>query len=529
MFRADFYPTPKGLAGKMVSMIKGTPIKILEPSAGKGDLIECLQKRFDSHNYGRIDVSAIEIDEDLQATLRGKDIKVIDTDFLNFNGPDKFDVIIANPPFNEGDKHLLKAIDIMYCGQIIFLLNAETIKNPFTNTRKELTKKLSDLKADIEYIPNAFKDAERPTGVEVALINIIIDRQIEDDLFQDVDNAPDQHFEKVSGESTEVSNRRAVEELVTEYNQIISIGQETILNYFRNYRKIGKYIGLDRDPEKYEPSEENLTTKVQNHVNCMVKSVRTDFWRRTLELPEVTKRFTKKKHEEFEHAIKDRCNMDFTTRNIRQFVLNLLGSYEKTLTDAVLEVFDRFTMRHAWHEELETDNIHYFNGWKTNKAYRVNRRIIIPVYGSYDKAFNDSYSGQWKLNWSAAESLRDIDIVMNYFDGLGHYTSISKALEEAFSRGQSSKIESTYFTLTAYKKGTLHLTFNDEDILRRFNIVACKGKSWLPHDYGTKAYQDLPEEEKTVAESFEGEKSYTKNLNRPLFAASSPNMLQLTS
>jgi hypothetical protein len=187
-----------------------------------------------------------------------------------------------------------------------------------------------------------------------------------------------------------------------------------------------------------------------------------------------------------------------------------------------------FTIRHAYHEELRTDNIHYFNGWKTNQAYRVNRRVIIPVYGSYSSAFTASFNGRWKLNWSAAEKLRDIDIVMNYFDGLGSYVSISQALEQAFERGQSSKIRSTYFTLTAYKKGTLHLKFNDEDILRRFNVVACRGKQWLPQDYGSKAYSEMPVDERTVVESFEGERSYTKNLHQPLFAPRT-RQLQLAS
>jgi hypothetical protein len=59
MINNDFYPTPKPLAERMIAKIKGHPSKILEPSAGAGDLI------------------------------------------------------IGNPPFAECNKHLLKAIDIM--------------------------------------------------------------------------------------------------------------------------------------------------------------------------------------------------------------------------------------------------------------------------------------------------------------------------------------------------------------------------------------------------------------------------------
>lgn len=71
MANKTFFPTPSNLAGKMIGKIKGEPIKILEPSAGKGDLIEYLEKRY-RYTHHHIGVSAIEIDEELQATLRAR-------------------------------------------------------------------------------------------------------------------------------------------------------------------------------------------------------------------------------------------------------------------------------------------------------------------------------------------------------------------------------------------------------------------------------------------------------------------------
>ena len=524
MLREDFYPTPPGLITRMISKIEGHPARVLEPSAGKGDIIKKLVDHYDQC-FSLENVFAIEIDEDLQATLRGKGIKLIDTDFLAFAGPDKFDLIIGNPPFDEGDKHLLKAIEIMYRGQIIFLLNAETIRNPYTNTRKELLNKLNALSAEIEYIQNAFKTAERPTEVEIALVYINIERNVEEDLFKGCDDTVEEA--KVGIEQNfEVSTGRTVEELVAEYNQIIQIGSETIIGYYRNYRKIGRYIGLNKEADR-DHSSADMTSKMQSQVNEMLVAVRTTFWRRTLDLKEVSSRLTAKKRDEFEHQITERCHMDFTENNIRQFVLNLMGGFEKTLTEAVLEIFDKFTVRHCYSDGLYDDNIHYFNGWKTNKAFRVNKRIVIPIYGSYGSAFRDW--GRWRLNWNTAGQLNDIDIVMNYFDGRQHYLSISHALEAAFERGESSKIRSTYFTITAYKKGTLLLAFNDENILRRFNVAACKGKGWLPHDYGTKTYRDMDPEERAVVNEFEGEKSYAENLGKPLFAEAPQSLLRIAA
>ena len=107
---------------------------------------------------------------------------------------------------------------------------------------------------------------------------------------------------------------------------------------------------------------------------------------------------------------------------------------------------------------------------------------------------------------------------MNYFDGATHYNSLINVIERAFSNSKSRNIISSYFKVNCYKKGTIHLTFRDDDILRRFNVAACLGKNWLPFDYGTKPFADLNREEKETAESFEGRDSYIKNLNRPVFA-----------
>lgn len=515
-----FYPTPHTLISKMFAKVKKKPHKILEPSAGKGDIVEFINDYTGYHNRSYCDISVIEINSDLQATLLGKNYKLIDTDFLSYSGPDKYDLIIANPPFDSGDQHLLKAIDIMYRGEIVFLLNAETIKNPYTNTRQLLTKKLTALNAEIEYIQNAFVDAERPTGVEVALVYINIERNVEEDLFAGVNDTIKEAVYELNPDY-EVSTGKTIEELVAEYNSIIKIGTDTIISYYQNYKKIGRYIGLNKQSDK-DFRVGDMTDKMQDDLNGLLATVRNDFWRRTLDIKEVRDRLTEKKRNEFESQVAIRAKMDFTENNIRQFVLNLISGHEQSLIEAVLDIFDRFTVQHCYSGGLYDENIQFFNGWKTNKAFKCNKKVIMPVRGGYGSGPFIGYNGEWKLDFATAHKLRDIDIVMNYFDGGVGYVSIGEALEVAFRSGQTRNIHSTYFTLTAFKKGTLHLTFNDEDILRRFNLAACRGKNFLPHDYGRKAYSEMSPEEQIVVNDFEGIASYNKNLNQPVFAEKVP-------
>ena len=133
--------------------------------------------------------------------------------------------------------------------------------------------------------------------------------------------------------------------------------------------------------------------------------------------------------------------MDFTESNIRSFILNIINSYEKTLTDAVVELFDEMSKEYAWDNNNEFEkNIHYFNGWKTNKAFFINKKVIMPWYKFI------GWSGRWEVCWDDEKKLHDIDLVMNYFDGKADYLSIKDALTEAFKKGQTRKVKRGLFT-----------------------------------------------------------------------------------
>lgn len=514
MFNKSFYPTPKNLIVKMVSRISGNDInRILEPSAGKGDIIEHIADCSYSHRIARSDIDAIEIDPTLRATLWGKDINVVDSDFLSFQGADKYDVIITNPPFDSGDKHLLKAIEIMYSGEIIFLLNAETIKNPCTNTRKVLAQKLQELHADVEFIPNAFLQAERKTGVEVALVYIKIEKQVEEDLFGGMTHSKIDADEKIQPDS-EIASLDSIKNMVDDYNRIIEIGSRTIVDFYKNFNHVGKYIHLSNQGQDHINTE-HLTSIMQNRLNVFLREVRSDFWNKVLALKDVWKRLTSKELAILRSQITKQSYMDFTESNIRTFIINLIDNFESILAGAVVRIFELMTKSHSWHERnVNEKNIHYYNGWKTNKAFYVNKKVILP-YSYWDDTFD-----KWNVNnWRQGNiEVNDIDIVMNYFDGASAYRTINKALEVAFVYGETSKVESTYFIITVYKKGTLHLTFRDENIRRRFNVTACKGKNWLPQDYGNVPFKELPQAEQEIVESFEDKKTYDKNIGKSYFA-----------
>jgi methylase of polypeptide subunit release factors len=512
MFGTDFYPTPHGIVSRMLAKVDtGKISSILEPSAGKGDIADAVKEA-----WWRCKLRCIEIDENLQSVLQGKGHRVIDSDFLSYSGYDQFDLIIGNPPFSEGAEHLLKAIDILYSGQIVFLLNAETIRKPHTNARKELEQKLSELDAEIEFIANAFRDAERKTGVEIALVYIRKYRDMDTDLLDDcTDTVHDVDIE--IEEKREIARRNDIEFLVEEYNAVVMEGLEFIRNFY-SQKRIGKYMWIQVNEEE-TPYLKQFQARINYKVNYFLQSVRKDYWERVLDLKEVKKRMTVDERAKFREAVEKHSDMDFTERNIRAFIIRLVGNYENILNEAVNKLFDIMTKKYHWAEESDK-NIHYFNGWKSNKAYYVNKKIVLPVLCRHSShPFMDFMGRTWRLNgWETEQWLDDIDKVMNYFDIQTEYVSIAEALKAAFENIQTRGIESTYFKISVYKKRTIHLTFRDENILRRFNVCACKNKSWLPPDYGVKEYRNMSPEEKEVVKEFEGEKKYNSTMKQVGFA-----------
>ncbi len=504
----QFYPTPLSLIKKMYKKVKGNPEYILDPSAGKGDIL-----KFFEENYNRQFLYAIEIDQEKQSILRSNRFRVIDSNFLEYQGRDKFDLIIANPPFNTGYKHLLKAIEIMYNGEIVFLLNAETVKHPDSKAKKEFIKVINDLGADIEYIKGCFESAERKTKVEVALIYIEIENKIEDDIFKNMESVRE---DKINiSENKKLAMDDKILAKVREYEFAVDKGTKVILDYYSVFDYIGEIIKLsiNDDTDSYN-EDRNITLKVQGRVNNFLQSIRGKYWKEILKLPAIRSRLTQEKINEFVDQKEKYSFMEFTENNIRQIIMNLISGLDKTISDSVTKLFDKITNA-AYHEKLNNDNIHMFDGWKTNHAFKVREKFIIPIYGSYGSAFID-YSGNWKLDYTAKEVFRDIEIVMNYLSGENYNGCIVDNIDKSFSEGKNRKINTYHFTIDIFKKGTAHFRFKDKDVLRRFNVIACREKGWLPYDYCNKNYSNLSKTEKETAKSFEGKESYNNNLGKDL-------------
>ena len=512
---SDLYPTPEWLVKKMLNKVdfRNQKIKnILEPSAGLGNIIDVINSDINRHNS--YNICAIELDNKCRNVLLSKNIKVIDSDFLAYSGLEQFDLIIANFPFSDGDSHLHKALDVLFSGQIVCLLNAETIKNPYSNSRKDLVSKLNKLDAKIEYIQNAFSDADRKTNVETALIYISKIRDVETELFNDIESSEDS-FDELK-DTFEIATKDNIGNIVKRYNQDKETVTNQIMDFYKNYKKVSKYLTLavigediQRHSQNVKEEAGDLTNIMKNKLNHFIAKLKRDYWLEAMQLKEISEKLTSKKKQELSSELNKYCNMDFTENNIKIFISNLMANYPKMIEEAIDEMFDKFTQyafRDGRNQNNEySKNIYMFNGWKTNTAFKVNKKIILPFSAEYG---NRLYSD--KQNF-----LNDIDMVFNYFDDKGIENSLLEYTEPTgyktnisttntaeivagnLALGVTKNIKTRYFNITFYLKGTVHLVFNDLEMLRRFNIYVGKKRNYLPSDYGYTEKQEFKDFEPT--------------------------------
>jgi 16S rRNA G966 N2-methylase RsmD len=506
----EFYPTPIHLKKKMIDCInynnRNNIKNILEPSAGRGDLAEALQKTYIIRSEANIDT--IEIDQNLRHVLTGKGFKVVHDDFLTLETYKKYDLVFMNPPFKNGVKHLLKAIDLIKKGgQAICLLNAETLKNPYSNDRKHLLTLLDQYNADIQYLQNEFITADRKTGVEIALVSVEIPYNTKDSLI--LEDLKKEEFFHLRNEQQEdrrteqqISHTDFIKDIVSRYNYEVKAGVKLI----NEYESLSPYIGETLQQREYNSSNPMISMDIT--VNQYISKVRYKYWVALFNSQQFEKLFTSNLREEFRDRLEDLKGYDFSEFNIIQIKAQMMANMSKSLEKTILDLFDDFSHKHHYTETSK--NIHYYNGWKTNKAYKINKKVIMPLNAFDSWSCYTSYS----ISWNVKEKLEDIEKVFNYLDnGNSRSINLRETLEQAEKDGQTKQIETKYFYITFYKKGTCHLEFKDLDLLHKFNVYGSQRKGWLPDNYAKETYNNMSKAEKETVNNFEGKQSYQNVMN----------------
>jgi phospholipid N-methyltransferase len=529
---SGFYPTPSKLAGKMFSCVDWESVfSILEPSAGKGDLAEAVSafarnyrnSRRISFNENDTYIDCIERDSDLAALLRGKGLHVVHDDFLTFRSFKQYDLCIMNPPFDCGDEHLLKALSLMERGgQIVCLLNAETIRNPYTSRRKILLQQLHEHNAHIEFIENAFRHAQRPTDVEIALVYVNIPKkEIPSDILSSLRRASENSTES-SEQPGYLASADWLQNMIDGFEFEAKLG-EKIINEFAALRPF-----FERG-ENYSKPLLSLEVGIKNTgnnastLNAYLFGLRSKYWGNLLRRPELTEKMTSAMQQDYNSKVETLSEYDFSRYNIETVMREIAAQLSRGVEESILDLFERFSTKYSWYPESE-NNIHYYNGWATNKAHKVGMKVIIPANGCCADKWRNEKLDAYRVN----SLISDLERAMNYLDRgeTSFRVPVDRAVRIA-NINDMNKADFTYFTCTFYKKGTCHIKFKPEAsrIIDRLNIFAGQRKNWLPPTYGKKHYADMTAEEQAIIDDFQGAESYEKTISDPSMLITSGSAL----
>lgn len=496
MFNESFFPTPpdvidmmlepfseKDSLGKEYQYIKYN--RILEPSAGKGNILDHLHSKY---HVRKSNIKCIEAEYELQMILREKEYEVIDSDFLEYSNDYFFDFIIMNPPFNNGDEHLLKAWEILHSGDIACLLNADTIRNPYSKKRKALLSLINEY-GKHKFIGNVFKDAERKTDVECVIVWLhkpepektfnfnAEDFDFEGDVIeQDINTSP---LASANIIEAMIAQYEAARKLIIEKNQL----EKQIDFYTREARIATKITKKEADdPREISESQKNDDTnkKIMN-LHEELDNLKDVFWKYIFVKTKIGKKAPSKFQKEFLKFQDEARKMAFNSRNIRNLLEMLLLNSGEIMRQAFCDVYDTATRYHKDNTEKNEE------GWKTNKWWKINKKIIIPHGVTYS---GQSYSGgvRFTVSWTREDFWKDLDKCMCQLDGkqLDEIVTVENAfkikmdnLSDGTDKKYQAEFESTYFKIRFYKKGTVHLIFKNNDLLVRFNLVITEGKAEL--------------------------------------------------
>ena len=215
--------------------------------------------------------------------------------------------------------------------------------------------------------------------------------------------------------------------------------------------------------------KENPVMAFTKSYNDAIRELRGMYWKQLFEMPQLFDAMTYEMQQDYQKRIKELEGYDFSAYNIltvrEEISRNLLSSIDHE----IIKLFDDWTNLH--YNDEYSKNVHYYNGWCTNSAYKINRKVIFRC-----NAF-DTYDGRFCPRYNATGHVAQIERVLHFLDTNGkpyNGDELRAVLDAAEKSGQTQKIQLHYFTATFYKKGTCHIEFDLFRHIRGYGMAGCR-------------------------------------------------------
>lgn len=516
MDNLQYYPTGERTAALMWSKFKRPVRHVCDPSAGKGNLLRYAKQGFpglseeeipwlqevedEEYQQGRwrirlrenarqkfsqvSEFSAIEIDLQHHANLKELGVKVLGFDFMDVCSLATVSHVIANPPFMAGCAHLLHAWDSVYDAELVFIINAETIRNPYTVERKRLVS-LIERHGSVEFLTDQFNgdDVERKTDVEVALV----------------------YLEKVPGQYVDVdaltANLRkgdngAESDLNPEVCSALALPGNFISDTCFRFeqaveaqRKASEALAVSNHLTSQlgfsleEMQAKGVGSEAREAVSSIREEANRDFseryadlkkraWAQILRSSLLSDKLSNQARKRLEASAANIYDLEFTSANIHGFLRGVVESMGDIYKDMILLMFDSIIGR-------SNDNVVFYRSYKSNDKHRIGMRLkrtrfILP-------RFRLNFGGS--LDYDCERFLSDLDKCWHYLHGgSGQFDGLVDAFRKNNVRS-SERFTSRYFEFRFYAgAGTVHLFPKNPEVMEKMNRFVGQHRAWLPGD-----------------------------------------------
>lgn len=448
IFNKDFYPTPKSVIELMG--IDCNNMQVLEPSAGKGDLIDWLKE------HGAKTIDFCEINKDLADICKNK-ARLIEYNFLEVKEAQISHIgqIIMNPPFSESKKHILHAWQIAPEGcEIISLCNDATLQN-WGNDESSLSYILKN-HGNSYYLGDVFNQAERSTNAEISCIKLYKPVTTENTNFEGF--YMDAEEEVLSTEG--VIKYDEVQSLVNSYIGALKCFDEfELIN--EKMKRICTPIGMNEGFSYTIGYNKSATTK-----NEFSKALQIKSWSYIFNKMKMGKYLTSGVMKDINTFCEKQNNVPFTVKNIYKMFEIILGTKDQIFNRALVEVVDNFT-------ERTHENRYGLEGWKTNAGHLLNKKFIVDSFfdlkESYCRNAGKLVCGGYRTYGN--DKINDLYKVLCNLTGRDYSTTrnISQLVDDFDGLEPGKWYSNNFFEVKGFKKGTAHFKFTDDKVWEMLN------------------------------------------------------------
>jgi len=417
MFGEQFYPTPLKLAKTIIGNLpqcdthfKRRNYAVLDPSAGSGAFLDAFVEFYTGDLYewekdrelakAKSMCQAIEIDADLQSVLMGKGYTVVDSDFTRHKSFRHYNVVLMNPPFAKGAKHLLHAWDNLWFDNLACILNAETILNPYTHERQRLVSIIEENGFHVDFMQSQFSDADKKTNVEIAVVYMAKKQQ--KNIFDPVvgDGIEFVPIGDTIDDINELAKPDVIGNLVRQYDATI----QEYVEFRRAARKMARMEKLWHWPSQNHNDIPDRATSIsgsssmsdQLQFDNFTQRLTSAAWNTVFNVTGMMGKMTADVQKQFAENQQRAGALAFNEQNIYNIIEALMQNTGAMMAQCVYDVFDYFT---KYHDENKV----HFEGWKTNDAFEVGRKVIVPY------AVSMGYSGRMSVRYERSQNVHDID------------------------------------------------------------------------------------------------------------------------